>query len=120
MLAVVKTAEPQLTGVKAELVQRVAAHEAAMSAVALAWQPEQRLSAVVHEHEAAEAELAARKAEHMVAIRSLKRPRHACQPFRSRSIAAAPTWAAACSQRLNLTSGFDHHRGSSISGIGAS
>ena len=36
-LAIVKTAKPQLTGVRAELVQRVAAHEAAMSAVALAF-----------------------------------------------------------------------------------
>jgi hypothetical protein len=67
-LAVVKTAEPQLTGVRAELVHRVAAHEAAMSALASARQPEQRLSAAVHEHEAVEADLAARKAEHMAAI----------------------------------------------------
>ena len=68
MLAVVKAAKPQLTGVRAELVQRVAAHEAAMAAVASAWQPEQRLSAVVQSHEAAEADLAARKAERLAAI----------------------------------------------------
>jgi hypothetical protein len=67
-LAHVKTAKPQLKGVRAELVQRVAAHEAAMAAVAAAWQPEQRLSAVIGELAVAEGELAARKAEHMVAI----------------------------------------------------
>jgi hypothetical protein len=67
-LAIVKTAKPQLTGVRAELVQRVAAHEAAMAALEAAWQPERRLSAVVQEHAVAEAELAACKTEHMAAI----------------------------------------------------
>jgi hypothetical protein len=67
-LAIVKTAEPQLTGVRGELAHRAAELKAAMAALELARQPEQRLGDAIREYEAAAAELAARKAEHMSAL----------------------------------------------------
>jgi hypothetical protein len=68
MLAAVKTVGPQLTGVKAELAQRLAAQQEAQAALETARVPERRLNEVIAEHALAEASLAAAKAEHIAAI----------------------------------------------------